>query len=254
MFAACVEPSVRATIVKRDWIGHGRELISHPKANSSDSHQTHHCTAATRRVATKLRGRWGGTQVPAGTTIIIGIQGVHMSPDVWQEPTKFDPSRFLLPEETDDPYAFLPFIQGPRNCLGQHLALLEARIVLALLAKVSPPGIRCMRLLEHPQRLRDRACSKTLRAAPRPPPRGTERGQAAAHTPTAVHLEVRAAWWVPERLIATRWCGVGGSAAVHVHSCAGGRQHQASDHDPYRAGSRAGDARRMREPPSGAAR
>jgi cytochrome P450 len=30
---------------------------------------------------------------------------------------------------------FLPFIQGPRNCLGQHLALLEARVVLALLVK-----------------------------------------------------------------------------------------------------------------------
>jgi len=74
--------------------------------------------------------------VPAGTTIIIGIQGVHMNPEVWQQPTQFDPSRFVLPEETDDPYAFLSFIQGPRNCLGQHLALLEARIVLGLLAKV----------------------------------------------------------------------------------------------------------------------
>ena len=59
-----------------------------------------------------------------------------MNPEVWQQPTQFDPSRFVLPEETDDPYAFLSFIQGPRNCLGQHLALLEARIVLGLLAKV----------------------------------------------------------------------------------------------------------------------
>ncbi len=30
---------------------------------------------------------------------------------------------------------FVPFIQGPRNCLGQYFALLEARIVLALLVK-----------------------------------------------------------------------------------------------------------------------
>ncbi len=31
---------------------------------------------------------------------------------------------------------FVPFIQGPRNCLGQNFALLEARIVLALIMKV----------------------------------------------------------------------------------------------------------------------
>ena len=34
---------------------------------------------------------------------------------------------------------FVPFIQGPRNCLGQYFALLEARIVLALLVKVGQP-------------------------------------------------------------------------------------------------------------------
>ena len=33
---------------------------------------------------------------------------------------------------------FVPFIQGPRNCLGQFFALLEGRVVLALLVKVRP--------------------------------------------------------------------------------------------------------------------
>ena len=32
-------------------------------------------------------------------------------------------------------FKFLPFIQGPRNCLGQYLALLEARVVLGTLVK-----------------------------------------------------------------------------------------------------------------------
>ena len=41
---------------------------------------------------------------------------------------------------------FVPFIQGPRNCLGQYFALLEARIVLGLLIKVSicGPAASCL--------------------------------------------------------------------------------------------------------------
>lgn len=42
------------------------------------------------------------------------------------------PERF---EEEFDIYNFNAFINGPRNCLGQHLALLEARIVLSLLVQ-----------------------------------------------------------------------------------------------------------------------
>jgi cytochrome P450 len=38
-------------------------------------------------------------------------------------------------DEAIRPYMFVPFIPGPRNCLGQHLALLEARVVLSLLCK-----------------------------------------------------------------------------------------------------------------------
>lgn len=39
------------------------------------------------------------------------------------------PSRRLHPQ-------FLPFIQGPRNCLGQYFALLEARVILSTLCQV----------------------------------------------------------------------------------------------------------------------
>jgi len=66
------------------------------------------------------------------------VQGTH---DLYNEPSVFRPDRFMPGgeydkfDETVRPYMFVPFIQGPRNCLGQHLALLEARVVLSLLCK-----------------------------------------------------------------------------------------------------------------------
>lgn len=77
-----------------------------------------------------------GVVVPRGTMVVCHLQHVHNS---WRDPESFSPERFLPGGEYDQfdesirPYMFLPFIQGPRNCLGQHLALLEARVVLALL-------------------------------------------------------------------------------------------------------------------------
>lgn len=52
--------------------------------------------------------------------------------DIWPEPLSYQPDRFLEPPR---PFTFLPFIDGPRNCLGQHLALLEAKVVLATLCQ-----------------------------------------------------------------------------------------------------------------------
>jgi len=65
-------------------------------------------------------------------------QGVH---DKYKDPEAFIQERFMPGGEYDSfddeirPYMFLPFIQGPRNCLGQYFALLEARYVLAYLIK-----------------------------------------------------------------------------------------------------------------------
>ena len=42
---------------------------------------------------------------------------------------------------------FVPFIQGPRNCLGQNFALLEARIVLALIVKVRAAKVITARIV-----------------------------------------------------------------------------------------------------------
>ena len=48
---------------------------------------------------------------------------------------QFDPERFLDSNIHHEPYTFLPFIEGPRNCLGQYLALLESKMVISLIAQ-----------------------------------------------------------------------------------------------------------------------
>lgn len=79
-----------------------------------------------------------GHPIPAGTTVICHLQAVHHA---WKSPESWRPQRFMPHGEYDSfdedvrQYMFVPFIQGPRNCLGQFFALLEARVVLALLVK-----------------------------------------------------------------------------------------------------------------------
>jgi cytochrome P450 len=87
----------------------------------------------TRQVVTPVD--FGPHPVPAGITLLIAIQAVHRDPNYWPDPMKFDPHRFTDPNNRPAPYTFLPFIEGPRNCLGQHLALLESKMVLGLLTQ-----------------------------------------------------------------------------------------------------------------------
>jgi cytochrome P450 len=76
-----------------------------------------------------------GVPVPRGTYVAMLAQAVHKGR--WADPGAWRPSRFSPGGEYESfpesirPFTYVPFIQGPRNCLGQYFALLEARIVLA---------------------------------------------------------------------------------------------------------------------------
>ena len=49
----------------------------------------------------------------------------------FEDPKKFDPSRWTVNKQSVDPYAYIPFSAGPRNCIGQHLAIIEAKIIIS---------------------------------------------------------------------------------------------------------------------------
>ncbi|XP_061165934.1 cytochrome P450 3A9-like [Saccostrea echinata] len=69
-----------------------------------------------------------GVKIPPKTELIFPIFAIHRNPKHWPEPEKFDPERFTSKnKESRHPYTFLPFGHGPRNCIGQRLAGMEAK-------------------------------------------------------------------------------------------------------------------------------
>ncbi|RKR86908.1 cytochrome P450 [Micromonospora pisi] len=78
----------------------------------------------------------GGYQVPAGADVLISPYTLHRHPRLWQDPHRFDPERFDPARPSDRPrYAYIPFGAGPRFCVGNHLGMMEATFVIAMLAR-----------------------------------------------------------------------------------------------------------------------
>ena len=82
----------------------------------------------------------GGYFIPARTRIFLSYYNMHHNPAYWTNPETFDPDRFL-PERNEPRHknAYLPFGAGPRMCIGNHLALMEGRLILAMVLQKYTP-------------------------------------------------------------------------------------------------------------------
>lgn len=101
----------------------------------------------------KRRWQLGEYVVPANTAVAVSIVALHQRPDVYPEPQRFRPERFLEHKQPDDPgadqsreagrravrtpgtYTWISFGGGIRRCLGASLAMAEQRVVLAAVAR-----------------------------------------------------------------------------------------------------------------------
>jgi cytochrome P450 len=75
----------------------------------------------------------GGWQLPAGVTVAPSIYLVHRRPDVYPNPERFEPERFL--DTPPGTYTWIPFGGGVRRCVGGSFAHFEMQMVLAELVK-----------------------------------------------------------------------------------------------------------------------
>lgn len=87
--------------------------------------------------------RLGDYVVPANTPVGVSIVALHHREDVYPEPDRFRPERFL--DQKPGTYTWIPFGGGIRRCLGASLAMAEQRVVLTEIARrtdMRAPGRR----------------------------------------------------------------------------------------------------------------
>lgn len=84
----------------------------------------------------KMDMQLSGLHIPCGTELLIPILAVHHDPSLWcNDPHEFNPARFAkgVAHAAKHPMAFMPFGMGVRRCIGQNLAILQARLAISMI-------------------------------------------------------------------------------------------------------------------------
>jgi cytochrome P450 len=78
----------------------------------------------------------GGLDIPANSLVFLNPYVTHRHPDFWEQPEVFDPQRFT-PERVAarHRFAYFPFGGGPHLCIGQHFAMMESHLALAMIVQ-----------------------------------------------------------------------------------------------------------------------
>jgi cytochrome P450 len=92
-----------------------------------------------------------GHDIPAGMRVAPNIYLTHRRPDVFPEPERFRPERFI--ERPAETYSWIPFGGGVRRCLGAAFATYEMKIVIPAILQT----VRMRSATEQPERIRRRA-------------------------------------------------------------------------------------------------
>ena len=69
----------------------------------------------------------GGFHIPAGSSVVISPYALHRNKNFWPQAERFDPTRFAT-----RPRAYIPFGSGPRFCIGNEFAMMEARLIVSM--------------------------------------------------------------------------------------------------------------------------
>jgi cytochrome P450 len=81
-----------------------------------------------------------GFRIRAGASVDISPYATQRLPEFWEEPEQFRPERFTPEQVAKRPrFAYFPFIAGPRQCIGNTFALMEAQLIIACIAQRFQP-------------------------------------------------------------------------------------------------------------------